>query len=256
MTTKIKVQLFLLGSLACWLALAAICLVGCSTPSPYLFTPVTNVVSEVVVPRTNTVTVTNVLTEVVTRTNLVGTMSDGSPKYEIVISPIERLVLRDASTVIFETNRTVDVVWQVSTNATGLAKAAGSVVNIFAPGIGNMVTQGILGLGGIVATMFARRYKKVGETMVEEKQNALEQAAAGFAQGIQTYREVVRSTPQGAIVDEKLKSWMQGHQRELGIIDIAANAVENYVDHDGARKLAAEVQAEAARLLGGTSPAK
>lgn len=237
---------------------------GCASgPPSYLYTPTTNVVSEVVVPKTNTVSVTNITERIVTTTNLVAAAeAGGQPNLVVTFTPVREGVISNYTTISFQTNRDLLVTYTVSTNASGLANAAGSVTNLFAPGFGGLVTKGLIGLlslGAGTGGLFARKYKQEGDQMTvvaQTHKDMAEKTATAAGQIIQTYREVAQSTPQGAIVDAQLKSWMQQHQQAAGVIDIMSAAVNNNVDDAAAQSLARQVMAEAQRLTSANSQAK
>lgn len=251
MKTKLKIAVLLAGAVA--LGTLPFLLGGCqSVPPEFLYTPHTNVLSEVVIPvATNTVTVTNYVTRNVTVTNQLAAAADGTPRFEIVVQPVREGVVTSSTQVTYQTNQTLGVTYSLNTNAAGFAKAAGSITNVFAPGLGDLVSKGLLGLGALVGGLFAAKYKV--QNGVVEREHAttkdnLEKTATSLSQSIQVYREIAQTTPQGALADQALKVWMGKHQQVNGVADIVARVLNEQVDDSAARELAQEVLAEAQRL--------
>lgn len=233
----------------------ALCLVsGCkSGPSPYVWDRTTNLVSEVVVYKTNTVLDTNWVTQVKTFTNTVFDPNGGPPQVQVVVTPIRNGVVTSREEIVLQTNRDYNVTYTVSTNAAGLAHAAGNITNLFLPGSGDLVAKGLLGGLALVGGLFARKYKQEGnqiQAVADTHKELADKTAGALSQVIQTYREVAQTTPQGALVDAQLKSWMQSHQQANGVLDLVSDVVANHVDDAAAQALARQVIAEAQRLSG------
>lgn len=227
---------------------------GCAwTPPKFLYSPVTNLVEQTVETVTNTIQATNWVTEVQTVTNTVAG-EDGQLHAQIVITPVLHGLGSNYTTVEFQTNQHFKVSYEVTTNAAGLAETAGSITNMFAPGFGGLVAKGLVGLLTVGGTLFGRRYVQRGNQFEAEKatgQEKLQAVVGTLTQGIESYREVARGTPQGQVVDQQLMQYLQAHQRAAGVIDIVAQAVDQHVDNEAAKELADKVRAEAARLLAG-----
>src|SRR5262245_39051803 len=140
-----KKKLTLAASILSFAGALALIGFGCKGgPPSALFSPATNVLSEVVVPRTNTVTLTNIVVDVVTRTNFV-TLSTGERVPQILITPVERAEIVTKSVVEFQTNQVLKVTYVPTDMAKEMADGAGSITNVFAPGLGGLVGKGLTG---------------------------------------------------------------------------------------------------------------
>jgi hypothetical protein len=197
-------------------ALLATILVGCSmfgsNPAPptafeqKLFDVTTNFVTRV---QTNTVTLTNSVIIPVTQTNIV--------LQTVQVTNITGIVVPQMNTTftyqtVFQTNTVVTTNAVTVTNTvpsydykpnaaaqTG-AGIAGTLANVGLPGVGSLVSMGIIGALGIYGKL---RGNKV---------------AGALAQGIETARAVIQTTPQGQQLDANFKAWLVAHQSAAGVI--------------------------------------
>lgn len=172
---------------------------------PYFITNSIGVPVEVM--QTNYVPQTIYLTNTVTQTNLVETYTYNGP----------------------------------STAAKGTAGAAGALSNIGAPGIGSLVTMGILGALAIWGHL--RSTKKAGEA------DALSQTASTLTQIIEVGQELMNKTPQGAQMAQAWKDWMVKHQAEQGVIDQVMAILPEAVNNDAAKGAADKLVA----MMGGVA---
>ena len=224
-----------------WLAAFALALVlvGCatsSTPTAFerkFFDVQTNYVPHVELVThylTNTVPVTNYLQVTSTVTNQVGVTV---PVTNFV--PVTAYQTNVVSVSAAVTNQTEQ--YTLTPNATAKATAAvtGTASNLAAPGIGGLVSSGVLGIFGLWASYRNRQFAK--------KNDVLSQSAGALAQIIETAREVMSTTPQGTQAANALTQWMVGHQAETGTITAISNIVKSSVDNEEAQKAASEILA-------------
>jgi len=129
--------------------------------------------------------------------------------------------------ITYRTNVIVEYIYTFNTNAVAAAQIGGSVAAPF--GLGGVVASGLLGIASIWGAIRSRRLTKV---------------AAGLVQGIEVASEVLRTTPQGNELDEKLKTWLQAHQAESGTIASVLALMNSTVDNAEAREVAAKLKAE------------
>jgi hypothetical protein len=127
-------------------------------------------------------------------------------------------------------------------NAQAAAGIIGSIAGLFVPG-----TQGVGST--IAAGLFAgylgwRNRKWVAQaTQATAGQQAMTQAAGALTQIIETGREVLSNTPQGAPLANAFTQWMITHQAATGTIQTIAGLVNNVTDNEEAQKAAATIQA-------------
>jgi hypothetical protein len=252
-TLKVLAVVLAAGLLVMFLGMA---LLGCASGPGPMYTALTNVVSEAVVPKgTNTVTATNWVERIVLVTNEVAATAEMPAHQVVIVQPVRDGVLTTSQVVTYQTNQELSVTYKLKEGVAAGAGAVGSIVNTFMPGVGTMVSQGALGLAAIVGGLFARKYKKEGTAVTRVNGTLVEQlqkTADAGAKIIEVYRNVAQSTPQGAAADQKLLKWMQEHQREMGIADLMANAVAG-MDDEHAQMLAQKILAETARGRGSAS---
>jgi hypothetical protein len=113
-------------------------------------------------------------------------------------------------------------------------RAAGTVINAVAPGVGSIVA---LVLGGLYHGYRQLRNRKVNEALV---------------QGVETARAVLSSTAQGKAADAELVRWLMVHQKEAGVFATVTGLVEQFTDNPAARVTAQEI---AERLKQAQQPA-
>ena len=220
-----KVKLSIIAGL-----LALLAVTGCATefgvnpkgPSAVenkLYTTVTNYVTATV-NQTNTVTVTNIAQ--VTVTNTVG---------QVIPITVTNTVQQVQIIPVTVTNQAITMTTAPSTAAT--IQAGGAIINGFAPGIGSMVSAGLLALFGLWGHL---RSSKAINT------------SAAIAQEVETLREFIQTLPQGAKYDTAITAWLQAHQMETGTAQQVLGLLANNVDNPAAKAAAAEIQNTLAAL--------
>ncbi len=107
--------------------------------------------------------------------------------------------------------------------------AAGSMVNLFAPGLGSLLA---LVAGGLYHGYCQVRNRKVTEALV---------------QGVETARAVLTTTPQGQAVDAQFVKWLMEHQKEAGVFSTVSQLVDQVSDNPAARLTAQEISARVQR---------
>ena len=123
------------------------------------------------------------------------------------------------------TNYATEYVYTVSTNTAALAAAGGAVAGAFGP-YGELVGAGLAGAFGLWGALRSRKAK------------AYVNASGALAQTIEIFREVLKTTPQGLELNEKLTAQMMKHQVELGVIREVAAVVSGQVNNATAKSLA------------------
>ncbi|MCX6890767.1 MAG: hypothetical protein NTX51_04500, partial [Verrucomicrobia bacterium] len=179
---------------------------------------------------TNTVLVTNVVSEVVERTSIVyvtnaasGAVS-GYVTREAVATNLLLAVMTNLVPVFYTNIVQVPITNLVARpEALAAMDAVGSVVNTFAPGIGSIVA---LAMAGLYHGYRQVRNRKVTEALV---------------QGIETARAVLTTTPQGQAADAQLVKWLMEHQKESGVFTTVSGLVEQLSDNPAARMTAQEI---------------
>jgi hypothetical protein len=207
---KVTLTLFVLAALA---ALAAV-LCGCSTLDKLYSRQVTTNTVATVSPVTNAVTVTNTVTQTFTLTN-------GVTQTNVVAVVVTNTFLA------WQTNiATVTVTNLVdSPAAETTVTAVGGVVNTFLPGVGSLVA---LLAGGAYHIYRQARNKQVN---------------AALAQGVETAREILTTTPQGEALDAQLVRWLQKNQAAAGVLGTVSGLVASTVDNDAAKEAAETILA-------------
>lgn len=123
----------------------------------------------------------------------------------------------------------------IKTNWVTAINAGGSVVNTAAPGVGTLVSTGILGLLSIFLGIRNRQY--AGQN------TSLSQAAGTLAQIIETGREVLSKTPQGQQAANAFTAWMVTHQADTNTIAQITQIVKDSTDNEEAQKAADQILA-------------
>ena len=206
-------------SLLCLVSL----LMGCGTTPPaalenYLFVTTTNYVPKIV-------TVTNTIERIVTVTNEAG---------QVIVQPVIE------KTVLLTTNLIGSVTQTPSAALQSWAGLASGVANTVSPGSGGIVGIALLGIAGFFGL---NRQRKLTEAVQaadanSERAGTAEIVAQNFAQSIEVLREVLKTTPQGQVLDAKILKMLKQNQVTVGIIREAADIVAHTVNNDTA-KLAA-----------------
>lgn len=208
-----------LGSLGLF---AAIIIAGCSTTPTAFDRAVANVETNYMpklVLQTNVVTVVNTIT----KTNEVGV-------------PVPVFVTNSTSIVTYQTNLVPQyVLTGPNPTAMGVAQVAGTVSNLGAPGIGTVVTGGILGLLSIFLGFRNRQ--------MSGQNDALSQAAGVLAQTIETGRELMAKTSRGQQAADAFTTWMIKNQAATGVISQITQIVKDSTDNVQAQTAANEILA-------------
>jgi hypothetical protein len=147
---------------------------------------------------TNTVTVTNVQ-GVVTNQPVVTTTITQVPQYVLTTSP----------------------------TTTATVQAGGTALNSVLPGVGSMVSMGVLALLGLWAQL---RSSKNGN------------AASAIAQEVETMREFIMTLPNGTKYDTAITSWLQSHQIETGTVSTVLGILANDISNPDAKAAVTEIQ--------------
>lgn len=116
-----------------------------------------------------------------------------------------------------------------------VSSIAGTLSNMGMPGIGSLVSMGIIGALGIYGKLRGNK------------------TSAALAQGIETARSVLLETPQGQELDAKYKAWLIQNQSAAGVL----NAVTSILNKSG-NTPAGEAMADAAakEIVKGVIPGK
>ena len=229
----------------CWLwavAAAALMVGGCRTVDRAYNQAVTPTLAPVVSVVTNTVVITNTVTEVVERTNLVlvtdavtGALSGYVTREPVTTNVVT--VIQTNLVPVFYTNVVQVPVTNLMAKPEMLAtiEATGSIVNTFLPGIGSILA---LVLGGAYHGYRQVRNKRVNEALV---------------QGVETARAVLTSTPQGQAADAAFVKWLMEHQKEAGVFTTVSGLVDQFTDNPAAKMTAQEIVARVQRAQVGRS---
>ncbi len=174
---------------------------------------------------TNTVTVTNTVETVreVERVVAAPAPTGGGIIYTTNVYNLTNTETHFATVtnVVTQTNDEPSYKYNTGATAKVITEAGGAVA---APwGVGGIVTTVLGGIFGVWGTMRSSKANKASETM---------------GQIIETGRELMTTTPQGAILEERWKNWMIQHQAEAGVIQHIAKIVAENVDNEEARYVA------------------
>jgi hypothetical protein len=169
---------------------------------------------------TNEVVVTNAVPVVTERTNivLVTNAVSGAVTAYAVREPVGTNFVAVMVTVRVPVTNLV-----ARPEAEEAMRAAGTVINAFAPGVGSILA---LVLGGLYHGYRQLRNQKVNEALV---------------QGVETARAVLISTAQGKAADAELVRWLMVHQKEAGVFATVTELVEEFTDNPAARVTAQEI---------------
>lgn len=175
------------------------------------------------------VTQTNIVEQVIMRTNTIT-----YPEAQVIqVTNVNNQVVFQTNTVQVIDHQIVTVTNQVATytetvapTTTATVNAVGAGINVAAPGVGTMVSTGLLALLALWGHL--RSYKN-GNT------------AAAVAQEVETLREFIQSLPNGTKYDTAITSWLQAHQLETGTAQQVLTLVENKVSNPDAVAAAKEI---------------
>ena len=217
-----------------WGFLIAGIIVGCSSTPTALDRTVANVQTNyAAVPaiQTNVVPVyqTNVVVVSQTVTNTVGVPVIAFTTNYVPVTTYQTNLLLVTNEVV--TGYTLTP----KTNVTDIAQAAGGVTNAFVPGVGGLVTSGLLGLLSIF--LGYRNRQMSGQS------DALSQAAGVLAQTIETGREVMASTPQGQAASDAFSKWLVSQQKATNTIGLITQIVKDSTDNVQAQAAASQILA-------------
>ena len=219
---------------------------GCSTLDRAYKQQVTWTNAPMVQLVTNTVVVTNTVPVVTERTNVVFVTNavSGAVAGYVVREPVATNLVATVVTnfvPVVVTNVVQVPVTNLVSNPVAEAsiRAAGSVVDMFAPGIGSILA---LALGGLYHGYCQVRNRKVNEAL---------------AQGVETARAVLTTTPQGQAADAQFVKWLMDHQKEAGVFATVSDLVDQLADNPAAKITAQEIaqRVEQAQQQRGTSQA-
>jgi hypothetical protein len=203
---------------------------GCSTLDRAYRQQMTRTNAPVVQVVTNSVVVTNVVPVVTERTNIVfvtNAVSGAVAGYTVrepVATNMVTAVVTNFVPVFYTSLVEVPVTNLVSNPvAEASISAAGSVVNMLAPGLGSIMA---LVLGGLYHGYRQLRNRRVNEALV---------------QGVETARAVLTTTPQGQAVDAQFVRWLMAHQKEAGVFATVSDLVDQVSDNPAARMTAQEI---------------
>lgn len=171
---------------------------------------------------------TNTIINVVTVTNEVGVP---------IPMPVTNYntVTTFQTNVVLSTNMVPVVTMTPSNTAKEVAGGVGGVVNTIVPGLGSLVTEGLL---GALALWLGYRSRQLSG-----KNDTLSQAAGVLAQTIETGREIMSKTPQGQAAANAFTQWMITHQAETQTVQQISSLVKNVVDNEEAKRAADQILA-------------
>jgi hypothetical protein len=106
-------------------------------------------------------------------------------------------------------------------------QAGGTAVNTIWPGIGSIVSMGVLGLLGLWAQL---RGNKKSDT------------AVAVAQEVETIREFIKTLPSGTKIDTAITSWLQAHQLATGTASQVLGILSTSVNNDQAKGAVNEIK--------------
>lgn len=184
-----------------------------------LYTLQTNYIA-VVVPLTNTVTQTNLV--IVMATNVTG-----------VVELHQVTNVTQQVNVVTVTNVVPAVTLTTSPQTVATVQGVGTAINTFVPGVGGMVSTGLLALLSLWGYL---RGNKQGNT------------ANALAQEIETVRTFIKSLPNGTQMDTSITTFLQQHQLEAGVVQNVMDILQKQVSSPDAQVAAKEISATVAAL--------
>jgi hypothetical protein len=185
--------------------------------------PVVQVLTNMVVV-TNTVPVVTEQTNVVYVTNATTGAVSGYATRERVATNMVAAVVTNFVPMLYTNVVQVPVANSVARpEALTAIDATGSIINMFAPGVGSIVA---LALGGLYHGYRQLRNRKVNEALV---------------QGVETARAVLTTTPQGQAADALFVKWLMEHQKEAGVFATVSQLVDQVSDNPAAKMAAGKI---------------
>lgn len=151
-------------------------------------------------------------------------------------------VLTYRTNIVDLTNVVVVPVWTTNeaytyahgANAQAIKGVAGTIGNVAAPGVGGPIASGAVGL--LLAAWAWFRGSKQSAT------------ANNLAQTIEVARELLKSLPNGAGLDNQLTTWMQNHQAEAGVLPQVLDILDKTVDNPAAKTVSDQLRAALAAI--------
>lgn len=162
--------------------------------------------------KTNYVTVTNVVPQVIT------TYETNEATHTVTSSSITNLLLVPGTQTQY--------VNTVKPAVTGTVQAVGTAVNTFAPGIGGLISSGILAL---LAGWSYLRSNKNRDT------------SAALAQEIQAVLNFIGQLPDGPKYVDVVKQFLQQHQNEADVVNQVVDLLAKQVSNSEAKAAANQV---------------
>ena len=185
------------------LAVAAFAFTGCGTMNRLLLQPqVTNAPVAVVTAVSNPVVTMSVapVTNYILLTNSAGAVTTTQ-----ITNYVPFLVTNYQAVLLTNIVERPVTNWLERPAVETAITAGGGVLNGFFPGLGGLVTAGLMGAYHIYASV---QNKKVNKALT---------------QGVETAREIIQTTPQGQAVDAAFVTWLQKHQTANGVISTVAS---------------------------------
>lgn len=227
---------------------AIVLIVGCSTTPTALDRAISTVQTNyapVLALQTNIVTLvqTNTVIQTVTVTNSVGV------PVPVFTTNLSTVVSYQTNLVVI-TNQVPSYTLTPSATATGVAGVAGTLGNIAAPGMGTLITGGLLGLLSIFLGFRNRQ--------MNGQNDVLSQISSTLVQTIETAKELLPKAQQDAFT-----TWMIKNQATAGVITQVSQIVKDSTSNAEAKVAADEIMAlmnsptsPPTQTAAATSPAK
>lgn len=157
--------------------------------------------------------------------------------FPVVSNHIEVLTITNAGGIVETSNRVtwatnfeVAYTYTANTNAAQLAQSVQAIGNLFGP-YGALAGSGIAGLFALWGAIRSRHAAKMTT------------ASTVLSQGIEILLEIVKTTPQGQQLSDKLKLELSKNQNAAGVLAEIAGIVQTQVDNTEAKKLAEAILA-------------
>jgi len=166
--------------------------------------------------QTNWATVTLNVTNTIVQTNVI-----------TIGTNVTQVVVTNASVTPITTQE-AEYTMTTSPTTTAVVQGAGAALNTVAPGIGSMVSMGILALLAVWAHL-----RGISATNTSQS----------LAQEIEALREFIQTLPSGAKYDVAITSWLQSHQVETGVATQVLGLLANQVSNPDAKAAVTEIQA-------------
>ena len=135
-------------------------------------------------------------------------------------------VVTFTTNVVYSTNIQVGYVFTPNlTNAAPAVEIARGIGNVFGP-YGDLIAAAIIGVLALWGKVRSQQASKA------------EAASAVLAQGIETLREILKTTPQGRELDTQIVALLSKQQITAGVIREVARIVNDNVDNPAAKQAA------------------